>query len=130
MPNKSIEQLRQEIIKQYGTGAITLSEMEAKLDPIDRPIRPAPDRAYYIRFDFTAGEKPPTVLICNDRDEAVVEVYEAPTTPLGQLVESKLIPGLYSWVGNFSWDEDDWQPGTLAAALLDFMNDDANPAKL
>jgi hypothetical protein len=64
--------------------------------------------AWGIQFDFDAEGDPPSVYIAagDGRGTCYVEVLEEPTCKNG----------------DWSWDDEDWEPGELAKRLLEFMN--------
>jgi len=63
---------------------------------------------YYIKFDFDCENEPPKVEIVNDTGCSVIEVYEEPI--------------LVSADNEWSWEQEDWQPGPFAVKLLELIN--------
>lgn len=62
---------------------------------------------FHLDFD-TKGEPPKVYLYDTQSDGDVVEVFEEPTIKPGR--------------GEWSWEEDDWEPGSFAQALLALLN--------
>ena len=63
---------------------------------------------FYIFFDFDVEGDPPDVYIAEGGECCWIQVLEEPI----------LIASVWSW------DNDDWNPGTIASALLIHMNSD------
>jgi len=63
---------------------------------------------YGIQLDFDEQGEPPRVFIADNhgRGTCVVEVFEEPTCT----------------DGDWSRDDDDWQPGPMARLILDALN--------
>ncbi len=66
---------------------------------------------YGIRFDFDCEGDPPSVFIAEDQRGSfvadIIEVLEEPT------LKSE----------SFSWEDEDWEPGPLAAKVLRVFNE-------
>lgn len=65
------------------------------------------ERFFFFSLNLDAEGEPPEVHI-RDNDGVIVEVFEEPTcrNPTG-----------------WSWEEEDWEPGPFAQALLKMMNE-------
>jgi hypothetical protein len=65
-------------------------------------------KQYNIQFKFDAEGEPPKEYIVDQQGTAVVEVFEEPTL---------LTP-------EWSWNEEDWRPGSMITEWCAFMNSD------
>lgn len=71
---------------------------------------------YRITYDFDAKNEPPKVIIRSD-GRCICEVDEVPLCQLGGFLAED-----GEWHGQWSWEEEDWVPGPIAAQLLAVMN--------
>ncbi len=68
---------------------------------------------YQIHFDFDCEGEPPTVYIYDNGDDR-------PGTS-GDIIEVLEDPDCLE--GEWSWEQDDWEPGPTAAAICKLMNE-------
>lgn len=72
---------------------------------------------YQFHFDFDGKGDPPHVYIWEDGAGDIIEILEEPTSPLGKLVGDVHLV----WEGEFSFEDEDWEPGPLAQKIMKFL---------